>query len=63
MFKPSSDMNNSNADDGNDSDVQCVDGDTEYVNDNVTKKLQRLHVYDRVNIPDEDGINFTRKFY
>ena len=56
-------MNSSNADDGNDSDVQCVDGDTEYVNDNVTKKLQRLHVYDRVNIPDEDGINFTRKFY
>ncbi|UJR26103.1 hypothetical protein I4U23_007449 [Adineta vaga] len=42
-------------DDGNDSDVQCVDGDTEYVNDKLTKKLQRLHVYDRVNIPDENG--------
>ncbi|CAF0812565.1 unnamed protein product [Adineta ricciae] len=52
----SSDMNRSTADDdGNDSDVQCVDSDTEYVNDNVTKKLQRLHVYDRVNIPDEYG--------
>jgi len=44
-------------DDGNDSDVQCVDDDnTELVNDKLTKKLQRLHVDDRVNIPDENGI-------
>ncbi|CAF1412645.1 unnamed protein product [Adineta steineri] len=42
-------------DDSNDSDVQCVDSDTEIVNDKLTKKLQRLHVYDRVNIPDENG--------
>jgi hypothetical protein len=46
-------------DDGNDSDVQCVDDDdTELVNDKLTKKLQRLHVDDRVNIPDENGMKY-----
>jgi hypothetical protein len=46
-----------NNDDGNDSDVQYVDDDdTEFVNDKLTKKLQRLHVDDRVNRPDEKGI-------
>ena len=40
----------------NDSDVQCVDSDdNESVNDNLSKKLQRLHVDDRVNVPDENG--------
>ncbi len=43
-------------DDSSDSDVQCVDDDTEIINDNLTKKLQRLHIDDRVNIPDENGI-------
>ena len=41
--------------DSNDSDVQCVDSDTEIVNDKITKKMQRLHVDDRVNVPDENG--------
>ncbi|UJR22850.1 hypothetical protein I4U23_025879 [Adineta vaga] len=39
----------------NDSDVQCVDSDTEIVNDKLTQKLQRLHLDDRVNVPDENG--------
>ena len=42
-------------DDGNDSDIQCVDSDSESVNDLLTKKLQRLHVDDRVNVPDGNG--------
>ena len=43
-------------DDGNDSDVQCVDDeDTGIVDEKLAKKLQRLHVDDRVNIPDENG--------
>ena len=42
-------------DDSNDSDVQCVDSDTEIVNDKLVKKMQRLHVDDRVNVPDENG--------
>jgi hypothetical protein len=50
--------NTNNDDDGNDSDVQCVDGDddSEVVDDKLTKKLQRLHLDDRVNIPDENGM-------
>ncbi|CAF0786043.1 unnamed protein product [Adineta ricciae] len=39
----------------NDSDVQYVDSDTETVNDKLTQKLQRLHLDDRVNVPDENG--------
>jgi hypothetical protein len=42
-------------DDSNDSDVQYVDSDTEPVNDKLTQKLQRLHVDDRINVPDENG--------
>ncbi|CAF4254664.1 unnamed protein product, partial [Rotaria sp. Silwood2] len=41
--------------DSNDSDVQYVESDTEIVNDKLTQKLQRLHLDDRVNIPDENG--------
>ncbi|CAF0777005.1 unnamed protein product [Adineta steineri] len=41
--------------DSNDSDVQCVDSDTETINDKLTQKLQRLHLDDRVNVPDENG--------
>ena len=44
-----------NHDDSNDSDVQFVDSDTETVNDKLTQKLQRLHLDDRVNVPDESG--------
>jgi hypothetical protein len=45
-----------------DDDVQCVDDDddTELVNDTLTKKLQRLHIDDRVNIPDENGNKKSR---
>jgi hypothetical protein len=51
-----------NDDDGSDSDVQYVDGDNEMVNENLTKKLQRLHVDDRINIPDENGkIHLSKK--
>ncbi|CAF0909875.1 unnamed protein product [Didymodactylos carnosus] len=42
--------------DGSDSDVQCVTSDTEDINDTLSKKLQRLHVDDRVNVPDENGL-------
>ncbi|CAF5145035.1 unnamed protein product, partial [Rotaria sp. Silwood1] len=41
--------------DSNDSDVQYVESDTELVNDKLTQKLQRLHLDDRVNKPDENG--------
>ena len=41
--------------DSNDSDVQCVDSDTEVVNESVIKKMRRLHVDDRVNVSDENG--------
>jgi hypothetical protein len=49
---------NNNNEDSNDSDVQYVDSDTENVNDKLTQKLQRLHLDDRVNIPDENGNHF-----
>lgn len=52
--------------DSNDSDVQYVDSDTEIVNDKLTQKLQRLHLDDRVNIPDENGnnlISFTFRYF
>ncbi|CAM4935936.1 unnamed protein product [Rotaria socialis] len=41
--------------DSNDSDVQYVDSDTEIVNDKLTQKLQRLHLDDRINVPDANG--------
>jgi RAD54-like protein 2 len=44
-----------NNEDSNDSDVQYVDHDFENVNDKLTQKLQRLHLDDRVNVPDENG--------
>jgi hypothetical protein len=44
-----------NNEDSNDSDVQYVDNDIEPVNDKLTQKLQRLHLDDRVNVPDENG--------
>ncbi|CAF4979680.1 unnamed protein product [Rotaria magnacalcarata] len=40
--------------DSNDSDVQYVDSDTEIINDKLTQKLQRLHLDDRINVPDEN---------
>ncbi|CAF0776750.1 unnamed protein product [Didymodactylos carnosus] len=42
--------------DDSDSDIQCVTSDTENVNDTLSKKLQRLHIDDRMNIPDENGL-------
>jgi hypothetical protein len=44
-----------NNEDSNDSDVQYVDNDIETVNDKLTQKLQRLHLDDRINVPDENG--------
>ena len=50
--------------DSNDSDVQYVDNDFEPVNDKLTQKLQRLHLDDRVNVPDENGkTNIFNKLY
>ena len=46
--------------DSNDSDVQCVDSDTEVVNDKLTKKLRQLHVDDRINVPDKNGKRAVR---
>jgi len=47
-----------NNEDSDDSDIQCVDNDSETVNDKLTQKLQRLHLDDRVNVPDENGKSF-----
>jgi hypothetical protein len=47
-----------NNEDSDDSDIQCVDNDSETVNDKLTQKLQRLHLDDRVNVPDENGESF-----
>lgn len=47
-------LSNTN-EDSNDSDVQYVEHDFEPVNDKLTQKLQRLHLDDRVNVPDENG--------
>ena len=44
-----------NDDNSNDSDVQCVDNNYESVNNKLTQKLQRLHLDDRINTPDENG--------
>jgi len=44
-----------NNEDSNDSDIQYVDNNIEPVNDKLTQKLQRLHLDDRVNVPDENG--------
>ncbi|CAF2309711.1 unnamed protein product [Rotaria sp. Silwood2] len=46
---------NNDPDDDSDSDVQSIDGDTDFVNDKLSKRLQRLHVDDRVNVPDDNG--------
>lgn len=51
---PINGIDNTN-DDSNDSDVQYVENDYEQVNDKLTQKLQRLHLDDRVNVPDENG--------
>lgn len=51
---PNDEPNNTN-EDSNDSDVQYVEHDFEPVNDKLTQKLQRLHLDDRVNVPDENG--------
>ncbi|CAF3333665.1 unnamed protein product [Rotaria sp. Silwood1] len=47
-------VNNDDNDDS-DSDVQSIDGNTDFVNDKLSKRLQRLHVDDRINIPDDNG--------
>ncbi|CAF3651610.1 unnamed protein product [Rotaria sordida] len=48
-------VDNDDDDDDSDSDVQSINGDTDFVNDKLSKRLQRLHVDDRVNIPDHNG--------
>ena len=48
--------NHNNNDDDSDSDIQCIDtNENEIVDEKLAQKLQRLHVDDRVNIPDENG--------
>jgi hypothetical protein len=54
-YLPSEEIKEPIKEDSNDSDVQYVDSDTETVNDKLTQKLQRLHLDDRVNVPDENG--------
>ena len=45
-----------NDNDGSDSDVQYLEEDeSDYIDDKMTQKLRRLHVDDRVNIPNENG--------
>lgn len=45
-----------NDNDGSDSDVQYLEeDDSDYIDDKMTQKLRRLHVDDRVNIPNENG--------